>query len=133
MRVADFPGYNAVKLSYRLLRTVVRKNLPQWKGALSDVGGIYLLTDTHTGRHFVGSAHSGDTIWHKWVSFAINGHADIKPLRRLLSHEEGDYQFHFQFSILEICDLKASKDYVLGREEHWKQALQSSVFGYNEK
>lgn len=133
MRVADFPGYHSANLSYRMLRTVVRKNMPQWKGALSNVGGVYLVTDTDTGRLFVGSTNSGDTIWHQWVSFAINGHADIKPLRRLLSHEEGDYQFNFLFSILEIYDLKTGKDYIVSREAHWKRILQSCVFGYNEK
>ena len=133
MRVADFPGYNAINLSYRLLRTVVRKNMPQWKAALSNVGGVYLITDNHTGKHFIGSAQSGDTIWHQWVSFAISGHGDVKPLRRLLSREVGDYQFNFQFSILEICDLNASKDYVVSRVEHWKEVLRSISFGYNEK
>lgn len=133
MRVWDFPGYNAINLSYRLLRTVVRKNLPKWKAALSDVGGVYLVTDNHTGKHFVGAAHGGDTIWHQWVSFAINGHGEIKPLRRLLSREVGDYQFHFQFSILEISDLKANSSYLVSRAEHWKQVLRSIEFGYNEK
>ncbi len=133
MRVSDFPGYNGINLSYRLLRIVVRKNLPQWKSALSNVSGVYLITDNHTGKHFVGSANGGDTIWHQWVSFAINGHSEIKSLRRLLSREVGDYQFNFQFSILEICDLNASKDYVISRATHWKEVLRSITFGYNEK
>ncbi|MBC2712203.1 MAG: GIY-YIG nuclease family protein [Desulfosarcina sp.] len=133
MRVSDFPGYNAVNLSYRLLRTVVRKNIPQWKAALSNVGGVYLVTDNHTGKHFVGSANGGDTIWHQWVSYAISGHADIKPLRQLLSREPGDYQFNFQFSILEVFDLNASRDYVDSRAKHWKEVLRSIAFGYNEK
>lgn len=133
MVVSDFPGYNAVNISFRLLRTVVRKNIPQWKDALSNVGGLYLVTDTHTGKLFVGGTQTGESIWHQWVSFAINGHADIKPLRRLLSREMGDYQFNFQFSILEICDLNISRDYLLAREEHWKLALQSHGFGYNER
>lgn len=131
MRVRDFPGYNAINLSYRMLRTIVRKNMPRWKEALTDVGGVYLVTDTRTGKHFVGCAHSGDTIWHQWVSFAINGHADIKSIRRLLGREPGDYQFNFQFSVLEVCDLRAAKDYVTTRTEHWKQVLQTVAFGYN--
>ncbi len=132
MVVADFTGYNAVNVSYRILRTVVRKNIPQWKDALSNVGGVYLVADTQTGKLFVGSTVTGDSIWHQWVSFAINGHGDIKSLRRLLSSKIGDYQFNFRFSILEICDLNCSRDYILAREEHWKLALQSHVFGYNE-
>ncbi len=133
MQVSDFPGYNAVNLPYRLLRAIVRKNLPQWKAALSNVSGVYLVTDNHTGKHFVGCAHSGDTIWHQWVSFAINGHADVKPLRQLLSRELGDYQFNFQFAVLEICDLNVSKDYVEARTTHWKEVLRSIPFGFNEK
>lgn len=132
MRVSDFPGYNAVNLPYGLLRIVVRKNLPQWKSALSNVGGVYLITDTNTGKHFVGGAHGSDTIWHQWVLFAINGHADNKALRRLLSREVGDYQFNFQFSILEICDLRASRTYVESRTAHWKTALGSITHGYND-
>jgi len=116
-----------------VLQIIVRKNLPQWKAALSNVGGVYLVTDKQTGKHYVGDAHAGDTIWHQWVAFAINGHADIKPLRQLLSHEEGDYQFNFQFSILEICDLKESKEYIKSRAAHWIEILQSIAFGYNEK
>ena len=132
MQVSDFPGYNAISISYRILRTIVRKNLPQWKAALSDVGGVYLVTDVHTGKLFVGSAHGGDTIWHQWVSFAINGHADIKVLRQLLSHEADDYQFNFQFSILEIADLRANREDVIARAAHWQSVLQSAVFGYNQ-
>jgi hypothetical protein len=133
MRVEDFPGYNAIRLPYSLLCTMVRKNMPQWKAALSDVSGIYLVTDTHTGKLYVGSAHSGDTIWHQWVSFAIKGHADIKALRRLLSREVGDYQSNFQFSILEICDMKTGKTYIQSRKEYWKAALGTVSHGYNEK
>lgn len=133
MRVSDFPGYHAVNLSYRLLRTIVRKNMSQWKAALNDVGGVYLVTDNHTGKHYVGCARGGDTIWHHWVSFAINGHAGVKPLRRLLSREPDGYQLHLQFSILEVCDLKTARAHVVSRAEHWKQVLQSVAFGYNEK
>jgi len=133
LRVSDFPGYNAVNLTYPLLCTVVRKNMPQWKAALSDVSGVYLVTDTCTGKHFVGSANGGDTIWHKWVSFAINGHADIKALRQLLSREVGDYQANFQFSILEICDLNTNKAYIESREAYWKKALCSISHGHNDK
>ncbi|BBO75248.1 hypothetical protein DSCW_26650 [Desulfosarcina widdelii] len=133
LQVSDFPGYNAVNLPYPMLRIVVRKNMPQWKAALSDVSGVYLVTDTQTGKHFVGSAFGGDTIWHKWVSFAINGHADIKSLRQLLSREVGDYQNNFQFSILEICDLNTNRAYIEYREAYWKAALCSVSHGYNEK
>ena len=104
-----------------------------WEAALSNVSGVYLLTDRKTGKLFVGSAHGGDTIWHQWVSFAINGHADVKPLRQLLSREVGDYQFNFQFAILEVCDLSSTKDYVLSRSEHWKNVLHAVAFGYNTK
>jgi hypothetical protein len=33
--------------------------------------------------------------------------------------------------LLEICDVMASQDEVVARENHWKSALLSRGFGYN--
>ena len=49
----------------------------------------------------------------------------------LLKAKSEDHASNFRFSILEICDLLASKDEVLARECHWKRVLLSREFGYN--
>jgi len=46
MSVGDFPGYNSVLISHRLLCTIIREELPSWKSALCNVSGVYIITDT---------------------------------------------------------------------------------------
>jgi hypothetical protein len=63
MSVGDFPGYNTVLISFRLLKTIVREEIHSWKSALKSVSGIYIIMDTKTGKPYVGSAYGGDGIW----------------------------------------------------------------------
>ena len=131
MTIGDFPGYNSVLLSYHMLKTVVRENNPSWRAALSNVAGVYLVTDTTSGKLYVGSAYGGKGIWQRWVAYAKNGHGGNKGLRTLLQKKR-THASHFQFSLLEVCDLNSSKDDVIERESHWKNVLRSREFGLNE-
>jgi len=131
MSVGDFPGYNSVLLSYPLLCTIIRENLPSWRSALGNVSGVYVITDNRTGKLYVGSAYGGDGIWQRWRAYAKNGHGGNKELKVLLQKRGQDYVQHLQLSVLEVCDLNASKDYVISRETHWKDILRSREFGYN--
>lgn len=131
MTIGDFPGYNSILLSYKNLKTVIRETIPSWKSALSNIAGIYLLTDTSNGKHYVGSAYNGEGIWKRWSNYAKNGHGDNMEIRRLLSEKNNEHAEHFQFSLLEVCDLNASKNYILSREAHWKNVLRSREFGLN--
>jgi hypothetical protein len=133
MSVGDFPGYNSVLISHHLLRTIVREELPSWKSPLSNVSGVYVLTDNNNGKIYIGSAYGGEGIWNRWVSYATTGHGGNKELKRLLQTNGYDYiHKHFQFSILEVCDLNTNNGYVIKRESHWKDVLRSIEFGYNE-
>jgi hypothetical protein len=132
MTIGDFPGYNSVLLSYRMLKTIVRESNPSWKTALSNVAGVYLVTDISNGKLYVGSAYGGDGIWHRWTVYSRNGHGGNKELRALLHKKKIGYVENFQFSLLEICDLNSSDDYVISREGHWKDVLKSREFGLNQ-
>ena len=131
MSVGDFPGYHSVLLSAMLLKTVVREGIQSWKAALSSVSGIYLVMDTLTGKPYVGSACGQNGIWGRWSSYADTDHGGNKELRDLLQKNGKAYADTFQFAILEVCDILASKDYVLEREAHWKNVLCSRQHGYN--
>ena len=132
MSVGDFPGYNSVLLSHPLLCTIIRENLDSWRSALSNVSGVYVITDNNTGKLYVGSAYGGDGIWQRWRAYAKNGHGGNKELKALLRVQGRDHVQHLQFSVLEVCDLNASNDYIIARETHWKDVLRSREFGYNE-
>ena len=49
-----FPGYDSVDLSWLELKTVLERD--NWKTALENQKGIYLITDIATNKRYVGSA-----------------------------------------------------------------------------
>jgi hypothetical protein len=131
MTVGDFPGYKAVLLSLKLLRVIVQEKNPSWHSALSNVGGVYVITDNSSGKHYVGSAYGGVGLWSRWATYAKNGHGGNAELRQLLADRGEEYGDNFQFSLLEVCDRDASSEFVIGRESHWKEVLRSREFGLN--
>ncbi len=131
MSIGDFPGYSSLLLTYDQLRHVVGHSLDSWRSALKSVAGIYLITDTSCGKHYVGSAYGVEGLWGRWCLYAAAPHGNNAELRQLIQIKGIDYAKNFQFSILEICDVIATQDEVLARESHWKNALYSRTYGYN--
>jgi len=131
LTIEDFPGYNAVVLSHSSLSIITAQKIASWHGALANIKGIYLITDTTTGKHYVGKASGGDGIWQRWCAYADNGHGGNKELNILLKTNGMQHAKHFQFSILEIADTHASEGDILARESHWMKALHSREFGLN--
>ena len=131
MSVGDFPGYNKVRLSFGLLNVIITQHIPTWKGALSNVSGVYLITDRKNGMQYVGSAYGGEGLWQRWSVYIKSGHGHNKELKVLLKSKGKDYYLNFQFSILEICDLNASEESIIEREVHWKEVLKTREFGLN--
>jgi len=133
LAVEEFPGFTKVLLSKARLDIIVKQETESWKVALSSVAGVYLITDTKTGRHYVGSAYGFGGIWERWKQYSKTGHGENKNQEIILQKHGFAYSLNFQFSILETADTNASKDDVLKRETHWKDALCSreSHGGYN--
>jgi len=131
LTIEDFPGYNSVVLSHSSLRIITKQKIASWHGALANIKGIYLITDTTTGKHYIGKASGRDGIWQRWGAYADNGHGGNKELRSLLKNKGKLHVTHFQYSILEIADTHASDGDILAREAHWMKALKSREFGLN--
>jgi hypothetical protein len=68
----SFPGYEDIDLSFEELETLVRNSRPDWKAALESVKGIYLITDTKTGRRYVGSAYGDQGVWSRWCAYVAS-------------------------------------------------------------
>lgn len=129
--VEEFAGYNKVKLSKKRLEIVVSQCIASWKGALSNVSGVYLVTDTKTGKLYVGSATGEGGIWQRWSEYAGNGHGSNRELVALLYEKGNEYSDNFQYSVLEIADTHASSNDILARESYWKDVLCCREHGYN--
>jgi hypothetical protein len=131
IQFAKFPGFKSVLLTTQDLRKIVRDQLPDWIAALSSVAGVYLISDTRSGKLYVGSATGEGGLWQRWCSYASTGHGHNVELRAVMKELGDTHVEHFQYSILEIADTHTSPKEILQRESHWKSVLLSRLHGYN--
>ena len=129
----EFPGYENVRLSYPLLKNIVDRQLPGWVDALRNQKAVYLITDTKTGKLYVGSATSQTgMLLQRWSSYAADGHGGNVELRELVKQQGLDYvKDNFQYSILENYNARMDDGYILKRESWWKETLCTRTHGYN--
>jgi hypothetical protein len=119
-----FPGYEDINLSFEEIETLVRNCRLDWKVALENVKGVYLITDTKTGKRYVGSAYGGAGIWSRWCAYAGTGHGGNVELRKLLKLKTLDYcRANFRFALLEHRPFRAPDDLIVAREGFWKVLL----------
>ncbi len=118
---------NKVNISWNELLRVVEKD--NWKTALQNQKGVYLITDISNGKKYVGSAHGQNMILGRWQSYVKNGHGGNVGLKSF----DFDYiKTHFRYSILDIYKSTIDDQVVIERESWWKEVLQTRKYGYNE-
>lgn len=135
----EFPGYENVDLSFDDLKRVLEKK--DWKTALQNQKGVYLISDTKTGKLYVGSAYGEKMILGRWTTYAKsgydrneveNGKYPNKKLQELVRKEGMDYiKKYFRYSILDIYKSTTEDKVIIHRENRWKEVLLSREFGYN--
>ena len=129
--ISEFPGFNNIVLSHRQLKIIVAQQELSWKTALSNVKGVYLISDSFSGKHYVGSATGNDGLWKRWESYAKTGHGGNSELKSLIVDKGNEYADNFQYTVLEIADFHSTDNFIVDRECHWKDVLLSRRFGYN--
>jgi hypothetical protein len=129
----DFSGYDKVRLSYEQLSTIIKRRKQDWIAALENQKAVYLITDTNSGEHYIGSA-TGENgmLLKRWSDYVRNGHGDNKHLKSVVDNHGIDYVINnFQYSILENYNARVDKSIILERESWWKETLGSRAFGLN--
>ena len=129
--LTDFLGFDSVNIDYKTLKYIVSDNILSWKSALSNVKGVYLIVDTYTGKQYVGSAYGDECIWQRWSNYAKDGHGGNIELKELIRNNGLDYKYNFKYSILEVCNMNLGNEYIINRENHWKEVLLTRQFGLN--
>lgn len=120
-----FPGFDRLVLNYPQLQAVMREHrYASWRTALSSVFGIYLVTDTRDGRHYVGKADGEESIRQRWHAYATNGHGGNVELRNLDPSS-------FRYSLLRVFDPSTPTRDIDVAESHFKDALDSRRHGLN--
>ncbi|MGE6396398.1 GIY-YIG nuclease family protein [Chryseobacterium scophthalmum] len=123
-----FPGYDNVNISWKDLDRLIRKS--NWKTALENQKGVYLITDNSNGKMYIGAAYGTNMILGRWQSYIYNGHGNNKELIQLqFEHIKNN----FNYSILDIYKSTVDDNIILKRESWWKRTLLSVRFGYNHK
>lgn len=126
-----FPGFDSLLISYdELQAVVVDDRYRQWQTALRSVQGIYLISDTKTGKLYVGKADGAERVLGRWTEYARNGHGGNVALRELAG-ADASHARHFQFSILRVFAPSATSMQVDAAEAHFKRALLSRQTGHN--
>ena len=128
-----FPGYDSVNLSWLELKTVLRKE--NWKTALENQKGIYLITDISTNKRYVGSAYGQHMMFGRWNEYTRTRHGNNVELKKLVEEKGEKYiEENFRYTILEIHKNLTPDDTIIKRESFWKEILltRNSNYGYND-
>ncbi|MFC8502483.1 GIY-YIG nuclease family protein [Pedococcus sp. NPDC057267] len=135
-----FPGFDRVALPYQQLQEMVSDaRYADWRTALSQVQGIYLITDASNGKQYVGKADGSERIYGRWSSYARDGHGGNVGLRELAfagtvaanATVRTNHARHFVFSILRVFGPSTSSSEVDAAESHYKRVLMTREFGLN--
>lgn len=120
----SFPGFNDIDLSFEELTTLILNDRADWRAALGNVKGIYLITDCKTGRRYVGSAYGDQGIWSRWRSYVDTGHGGNVELRKIIGENGPNYfRSNFRIALLEHLTARTSDETVISRENFWKSIL----------
>jgi hypothetical protein len=131
LSIGEFPEFRSVHASFDQLRIVVGTGIESWRTTLSHVAGVYLISDSESGRLYVGSAFGAGGIWQRWSDYAATGHGGNTELCALIDSNGLERAKPFYFSILEIADTHTSEADLQAREVHWKRVLLSREHGLN--
>jgi hypothetical protein len=129
-----FPGIHEINHRFSVLEKIFEVGRIDWKAALKDMKGVYLITDTSNGKKYVGSAYGGAGLWSRWGCYIGTGHGWNDELVRLIRRRGLSYaRRNFNFSILEAMAKATADEVVISRETYWKQVLltRDRDHGYN--
>lgn len=127
----QFTDYYDFILNFDELREILKNQYKDWKQMLTAVKGVYLISDTKTGKLYVGSAYNEDGIWGRWGAYvATNGHGNNKSLKELIQKDE-DYARNFQFSLLMTISKSTTNAEIISKEQLYKRKLGTNAFGLN--
>lgn len=128
-----FPGYEDVCLPFAKLESIIRQERKDWRSALSNIKGVYLIADTSNGKKYVGSAYGSTGIWSRWSCYIGTGHGHNDDFSKIIKEHGVEYALkYFVFTLLEYRPMKTDDKAIIDRESFWKRALLTrGEYGYN--
>lgn len=129
-----FEGYDRVHIPYHRLENILNgKICPTYYEALKNIIGVYCLTDTYTGKLYVGSATGTDGVAQRWGNYLESKHGGNKKLIELYEEKGPEYfKKYFTYTIIEYFGLSYDSSKIIEREQYWKNCLDTIKHGYND-
>ena len=130
----QFEGYDNVHLAYHRLEDIFNgKILPTYYEALKKITGVYCLTDTKTGKHYIGSATGEGGVASRWGNYLDSKHGGNVKLIKLYNEKGTKYfEEYFTFTLIEYFGLSYDPTKIVEREQYWKKCLDTINNGYND-
>lgn len=130
---ALFPGYENINHNFNILAPIFKNEKIDWKTALENVKGVYVIMDKSNGKKYVGSAYGDTGIWSRWSCYMGTGHGWNDELTKIIAKKGLDYaKNNFRLSLLEYRSMKVDDKVIIEREGYWKVVfLARGQFGYN--
>lgn len=130
---AYFPGYENINHDFNILTPIFINEKPDWKSALENVKGVYVIMDKSNGKKYIGSAYGDSGIWSRWSCYIGTGHGWNDELTKIIEQEGYDYaKNNFRLALLEYRSMKVDDKIIIERENYWKEVfLSRGKFGYN--
>lgn len=126
------PSYEEIKLPYEQLARIIKGNIDVWKHKLTACNCIYAISDSKTGKLYIGSTYSKEHgIWGRWKEYANTGHGGNAELIKLLSKDPNYAKENFTWSILQTLPLGISENEAVRIETLWKNKLGREVCKLN--
>jgi hypothetical protein len=128
-----FCGYENINHDFDRLEAIFSNTRPDWRAALENVKGVYLIIDKSNGKKYVGSASGETGIWSRWSTYMTTGHGYTDELTKIIDERGLKYaRVNFRLSLLEYRPMRTDDEKIIERENYWKEALLSrGEFGYN--
>lgn len=129
---AAFPGHDRINHSLAEIQIVVGQARADWRIALENMKGVYVIHDQVTGEPYVGSAYGDTGIWQRWSYYAATLHGDNIGLKAHLEDiGPAAYRERMRFALLEFWSMRTRDEHVIDRETYWKEVLLSRTLGHN--
>jgi hypothetical protein len=127
-----FPGYEQIDIAFPMLETIFAIQRSDWKAALENMKGVYLITDTSTesatsARLTVTRAfgRGGPAMCRRLTVITMNSPSSLQRMAM-------NTRAHFRFALLEQRSMKTDDNTIIQREQYWKGVLLArGEYGYN--
>ena len=129
----SFSGLDNVHLTFHDLKLILNgEKYADYRNALLSVKGVYCLTDTKTGKLYIGSAYGENGLaqrWSDYINTKTGGNDGLIDLYRKAG--ESYFEENFEFTLIEYFGMSADTDKIIERETYWKNAFATKTHGYN--